>query len=147
MLEKRFQEDASESKNEYSGHREVEKAFFEKGVYELLGSREYRIVQEGKIKGKRFDGLAISEIDSKDNIFAVKWWHNYRNMEAIGSACRRLNAAKKSYEEVTNRECEARIVIITLRIFEDRMKKWVDDIPRKIDTYGFKIQVMAEEDL
>jgi hypothetical protein len=113
----------------------------------LLGSREYRIVQEGKIKGKRFDGLAISEIDSKDNIFAVKWWHNYRNMEAIGSACRRLNAAKKSYEEVTNRECEARIVIITLRIFEDRMKKWVDDIPRKIDTYGFKIQVMAEEDL
>ena len=87
------------------------------------------------------------EGDSKDNIFAVKWWYNYRNMEAIGSACRRLNAAKKSYEEVTNRECEARIVIITLRIFEDRMKKWADDIPRKIDTYGFKIQVMAEEDL
>lgn len=82
MLEKRCQEDAPESKNEYSDHREVEKAFFEKGVYELLGSREYRIVQEGKIKGKRFDGLAISEIDS----------------------------------------CEARIVIITLRIFEDRMK-------------------------
>jgi len=107
MLEKRCQEDASESKNEYSDHREVEKAFFEKGVYELLSSREYRIVQEGKIKGKRFDSLAISEIDS----------------------------------------CEARIVIITLRIFEDRMKKWVDDIPRKIDTYGFKIQVMAEEDL
>ena len=131
----------------YSNYREVEKDFYERGIYKLLNSREYSIEKEKKINNHRFDGLAISKTDSNDVIFEVKWWHDYRNKIALENACKRLKNNEYQYIMATNRKCEAKLVIITKPDTVSAMDAWINDVSGKIDTHGISIEVMSEANL
>lgn len=145
MSEECLQSDMFMPNNTHSNYQEVEKDFYESGIYKLLPDKEYIIKQEKKINGNRFDGLAISKANSNDFIFEIKWWLDYKNKYALEHACKRLKNSESVYTEATNRKCEAILVIITGHDTVPEMKDWLKKVSNEIDTHGIRIEVMADE--
>ena len=145
MSEECFQSDIFMPNNTHSNYQEVEKDFYENGIYQMLPDKEYIIKQEKKINGNRFDGLAISKTNSNDFIFEIKWWLDYKNKYALEHACKRLKNSESVYTEATNRKCEAILVIITRHDTVPEMKDWLKKVSNEIDTHGIRIEVMADE--
>lgn len=132
----------------YSNYLKLENAFFQHGIYQLIGSDKYIIEREKKIGGRHIDGIAISKNDYNDIIFEIRWWPNLYNTTLFRLACQNLRISQTTYKKETGRNCEAQFVIITRKDKVTSLEKQIKEAMREqLNETEIIFKILSEESL
>ncbi len=139
-------------KYEVTSYKMARNLFFEYAIKDYLPNPNYSVQLDKKINNLYYDAIAISEkADNPDIIYEFKWWHEYKNKNAIYSSAKRLEISANNYQAMTGRQCEKRLVIVTAdeyyNILQDwlmeTMLEWPNDSSKPI----INIQIVSEDSL
>ena len=139
-------------KFEISSYKMAKNLFFKYAIKDYLPKPSYIVQLEKKINHLYYDAIAISEnADDPDIIYEFKWWHNYKNRNAIYSSAKQLEVLANNYHAMTGRKCEKRLIIVTTDDYSEDLADWLSEIlyswPNDSSTPIINIEIVEEDSL